>query len=266
MNDRTTPPAPVASASPRDQAAVPPSVSVLTEPLKRFHDEAWHTPEGRMVRELIFGLNDGVISTLAFLAGVTATLGEVRTILLGGLAAAVAGAVSMAMGAYVAAKSQRAFFDAEIAREAWEIKNMPDHERQEIREIYGRLGFTADEVEMIVRRVTSNPDLWLRFMSREELGLAEETFDPPLRSGVAAGVAFLVGSVLVLVPYLFPFSPRRAVAVAAGVAVTTLVITGAAKTWLTKEPLLRSSLELAGLGMLALVIGLLLGRLVGVAV
>jgi VIT1/CCC1 family predicted Fe2+/Mn2+ transporter len=103
-------------------------------------------------------------------------------------------------------------------------------------------------------------------MSREELGLAEETFDPPLRSAVATSLAFLVGSLLVLVPYLLPFPSGRTIMIAAAVAVVTLLVTGAAKTWLTKEPLLRSSLELAGLGMLACVIGLVLGRLVGVAV
>src|SRR5215510_9378625 len=106
---------PASPAPPR----VPARAVPLVEPLKRFHDEAWHTPGGRLVRELIFGLNDGVISTVGFLAGVTATLGDVHTIALGGLAAAVAGAVAMGVGAFVSSKSQRAFFQAEIAREAW---------------------------------------------------------------------------------------------------------------------------------------------------
>lgn len=245
--------------------APPPPIALLAEPLKRFHDEAWHTPQGRLVREIIFGLNDGVISTLGLLAGVTATMDDLRTIVLAGIAAAVAGAVAMGMGAFVSSKSQRAFFQAEIAREAWEIEHMPDHERQEIRDIYQRLGFTPEEVDIIVRRVTSNPALWLRFMSREELGLTEETFDSPLRVAVATSLAFLVGSTLLLLPYTFRPSPSRAVTAVAGVAVATLLATGAAKTWLTKEPLLRSSLELAGLGMLACAIGLALGRLVGVA-
>ena len=65
-------------------------VARLAEPLKRFHKEAWHTPHGRLIREVIFGLNDGVISTIGFLAGVTASMGDVRTIALGGLAAAFA--------------------------------------------------------------------------------------------------------------------------------------------------------------------------------
>ena len=236
----------------------------LAEPLKRFHDEAWHTPQGRLVRELIFGLNDGVISTIGFLAGVTATLGDAHTIARAGVAAAIAGASAMGMGAFVSAKSQRAFFQAEIAREAWEIEHMPEHEREEIREIYARHGFTPDEVDMIVRRVTSDPQLWLRFMSREELGLAEEAFDSPVRVAVVTGVSYLVGATLLLIPYILG-RPARPLAAAAVLAVGTLLVTGAAKTRLTKERPLVASLELAGLGILACLIGLVLGGLVGVA-
>jgi VIT1/CCC1 family predicted Fe2+/Mn2+ transporter len=241
-------------------------VARLAEPLKRFHEEAWHTPQGRLVRELIFGVNDGVISTIGFLAGVTATLGDSHTIALAGIAAAIAGAVAMGMGAFVASKSQRAFFQAEISREAWEIEHMPEHEREEIREIYQQLGFAPEEVEVIVRRVTSNPDLWLRFMSREELGLAEEKFDSPTRVGCVTSLAYLAGALLLLLPYAVRGTPAGAFTMSAVVAVLILLATGAAKTWLTKENPLRASLELAGLGILACAIGLLLGRLVGVAI
>ena len=248
------------------ERAPPAPVTKLAEPLKRFHQEAWHTPHGRLIREVIFGLNDGVISTIGFLAGVTASIGEPHMIALSGLAAAFAGALAMGIGAYVSSKSQRRFFEAEIAREAWEIENMPDHEREEIREIYGQLGFTADEIDMIVRRVTSNPELWLRFMSREELGLAEETFDPPGRIAVVTSLAYLAGALIVLVPYFLRLAAQPPFALAAALAVATLLVIGAAKTWLTKENPLVASLELAGLGVLAGIVGLVLGRLVGVAV
>src|SRR2546426_1552606 len=233
------------ASKPEGRPASPPPVTWLAEPLKRFHQEAWHTPQGRMVREVIFGLNDGIISIVGFLAGFTTSGADLRTIIVGGLAAAGAGAIAMGMGAYVSSKSQRAFFEAEIARERWEIENMPDHERQEIREIYQRLGFTPEEIDMIVRRVTSNPDLWLHFMSREELGLTEETFDSPLRVGAVTGLAFLVGAMLLLVPYAFHPGPRGGFLAAGLVAVVTLLVTGAVKTWLTREPPLRASLELA---------------------
>jgi vacuolar iron transporter family protein len=249
-----------------ERPPAPPSVARLAEPIKRFHDEAWHTPQGRLVREIIFGLNDGIISTVGFLAGVTATLADAHTIALGAIAAAIAGAVAMGVGAFVSSKSQRAFFQAEIAREAWEIEHMPDHERDEIREIYRKLGFTADETEIIVRRVTSSPELWLRVMSREELGLAEEVFDSPIRVGFVTSVSYQAGALLLLTPYAFTSNPPRAFVAAAAIALAALLVTGAAKTWVTKERPVRASLELAGLGVLACVIGLVLGWLVGVAV
>ncbi len=255
----------MASRKPDERPVAPPPAARLAEPIKRFHDEAWHTPQGRLVREIIFGLNDGVISTVGFLAGVTATLGDVHMIALGGIAAAVAGAVAMGVGAFVSSKSQRAFFQAEIAREAWEIENMPDHERQEIREIYQKLGFTPEETEIIVRRVTSSPELWLRVMSREELGLAEEVFDSPIRVGLVTSLAYQAGALLLLLPYALTRSPRHAFLAASAIAVASLFATGAAKTWVTKEPPLRAALELAGLGILACAIGLTLGWLVGVA-
>src|SRR5689334_3399762 len=239
------------ASKPEERPASPPPVTWLAEPLKRFHDEAWHTPQGRLVREIIFGLNDGIISTVGFLAGVTATLADAHTIALGAIAAAIAGAVAMGVGAFVSSKSQRAFFQAEIAREAWEIEHMPDHEREEIRDIYQKLGFTPEETEIIVRRVTSSPELWLRVMSREELGLGEHSFDSPLRAGVVTSVAFFVGALLLLLPYAFTRAAGHAFLVAAALAVGTLLATGAGKTWVTKEPPLRAALELAGLGVLA---------------
>ncbi|TMA41374.1 MAG: hypothetical protein E6J83_12785, partial [Deltaproteobacteria bacterium] len=96
------------ASTPRSECGpLPAPVTRLAEPLKRFHKEAWHTPQGRLIREVIFGLNDGLISTIGFLAGVTTTIGDLHTIALGGLAAAFAGALAMGIGAYVSSKSQR---------------------------------------------------------------------------------------------------------------------------------------------------------------
>src|SRR5438094_8232951 len=125
------------ASNPRGEPGpMPAPVTRLAEPLKRFHKEAWHTPQGRLIREVIFGLNDGVISTIGFLAGVTATIGDLHTVALGGLAAAFAGALAMGIGAYVASKSQLRFFEAEISRDACAIANLPTHISEEILELY----------------------------------------------------------------------------------------------------------------------------------
>src|SRR4030066_332574 len=83
---------------------------VTQHPHKRYHDEDWHTPKGRQIREVVFGMNDGLVSTVGFVAGVTGSIGESRMVLLTGMASIMAGAISMAMGGYLAPKSQRGVF------------------------------------------------------------------------------------------------------------------------------------------------------------
>src|SRR4030067_2866978 len=75
--------------------------------LKKYHDEDWHTPEGRQIREVVFGMNDGLVSTVGFVAGVTGAINNSRIVFLTGMAAITAGAVSMFLGASLASNSPR---------------------------------------------------------------------------------------------------------------------------------------------------------------
>src|SRR3989337_3416717 len=125
---------------------------VAQHPHKKFHDEDWHTPKGRQIREVVFGMNDGLVSTVGFVAGVTGSIAESRMVLFTGMGSIMAGATSMFIGAYLASKSQREFFQKELERERREIIESPEKEREEIREIFEGHGFTEDEVEMIVHR------------------------------------------------------------------------------------------------------------------
>ncbi len=227
----------------------------------RHHHEEWHTPKGRSIREIIFGVNDGLVTTIGFLAGVTGSISQSRYILLAGTAEVVAGAVSMGIGAYLATKSQREFFHSEVEQERWEIENMPEKETQEIRDIYGKMGFTHSEQGMIVNRVTSDKELWLRFMKREELGLIDEHLDDPVHVALTMGGSFFVGSLPPILPYFFFPDPNLAIAVAILFSVVFLFLVGAAKTRLTKVKPLRSGLETTILGILASSVGYGLGWL-----
>ena len=235
----------------------------MAEQAPRHHHEDWHTPKGRAIREVIFGMNDGLVTTIGFLAGVTSSIAESRYILLAGMAEVVAGAIAMAMGAYLATKSQREFFHSEIEQEKWEIEKTPEKEAQEIREIYGDMGFTSPEQEMIVNRVTSDKDLLLRFMKREELGLFDEYLDDPKQVGLTMGLSFLGGSLPPILPYFFIGDPHTAIWVAIFLSVIFLFSAGVAKTRLTKVKPLRSGLETTILGILASVVGYGLGWLAG---
>lgn len=228
-----------------------------------FHSEEWHSPKGRFIRDVMFGVNDGLVSTIGFVAGATSALMQTRLVLLAGFAAVVAGALSMSIGAYLASKSQREFFESEKARERREIEEVPEVERNEIRDIFARQGFQKDEVEMIVNRVTSDKELWIRFMMREELGMIEEAFDRPAIVACLMGVAFTVGGVVPLLPYLVMEDVIAALNVAVAVSLLALFIVGAAKTVLTKQPWLKSGLEVVLLGSLAAGVGFAIGKIVG---
>jgi VIT1/CCC1 family predicted Fe2+/Mn2+ transporter len=225
------------------------------------HVEDWHTPKGRVIREIVFGMNDGLVTTIGFLAGVTSSIAQGRYVLLAGIAEIVAGAISMALGAYLATKSQREFFHSEIEREKWEIDKMPEKEAEEIREIYSGMGFTRPEQEMIVNRVTSDKDVLLRFMKREELGLFDEHLDDPVHVAVAMGLSFAAGALPPIIPYFFIADPHRAIWVAILLSVAFLFSVGVAKTRLTKVNAVRSGLETTLLGIAACGIGYVLGWL-----
>jgi len=237
---------------------VPSSPHLLTS----LHSEDWHTPKGRFIREVMFGMNDGLVSTIGFVAGATGALMQTRLVLLAGVASVVAGALSMGIGAYLASKAQRDFFESEKARERREIEEVPEIERNEIREIFAKLGFQKDEVEMIVRRVTSDKDLWVRFMMREELGILEESFDNPVTVGLLMAGAFVVGAVAPLLPYMMMENVLMALKVAVAVSLVALFIIGVGKTVLTKQPWLRSGAEVMLLGSLAAGVGFVIGKIV----
>lgn len=239
---------------------------VTQHPHKRYHDEDWHTPKGRQIREVVFGMNDGLVSTVGFVAGVTGSIKDSRIVFLTGMAAIVAGAVSMFLGAYLASKSQKEFFEQEIAREKREIIESPDKERQEIRDIFTDHGFTEDEVEMIVHRVTSDKDRWIKFMMRDELGIIDEDFDNPLKVGMIMGISFIIGGLPLIFPFIFIHESLSALKFSIAIALAILLGIGIGKTMLTRTHWLKSSIETVLLGAVAAGIGYAFGRIFSIAV
>ena len=225
-------------------------------------DEAWHTPKGRAVREVIYGAADGIVTSLGFVIGVFGALRESRIILITGIAQASAGALSMGFSAYISSKSQTEFFLAEIERERREIQEMPDKEKEEVRKIYRSKGFSGSELEIVVDRITSNPKVWLRCMMEEELGLIFESFDVPWVVGGITAASYLLAAFLPIVPYALS-QPTVAFPWSTGISVLALLGLGVGKTWLTRTSPLRSGLELVTIGLICALVGYGIGRLVG---
>ncbi|MBI3333664.1 MAG: VIT1/CCC1 transporter family protein [Candidatus Omnitrophica bacterium] len=225
-------------------------------------DEAWHSPRGRAIREVVYGATDGIVTSLGFVIGVYGALHESRIILITGIAGASAGALSMGFSAYISSKSQSEFFLAEIERERKEIQEMPEKEKEEVAKIYRAKGFQGQELEMVVRRISADPTVWLRCMMEEELGLIVESFDTPWIVGGITAASYLAAAFLPIIPFALP-PVTAAFPLSVGISVLALFALGAGKTRLTRTPPLRSGLELIGIGLISALVGYCIGRLSG---
>jgi VIT1/CCC1 family predicted Fe2+/Mn2+ transporter len=218
-------------------------------------DEEWHGGGVESIRNVIYGVNDGLTATLGVLAGVGGASVNPRVVLIGGLSAMVASGVSMAGGAYLASKSQREVFEGQLAREAAEIEAMPDLERAELVQIYRSKGLTPEEAATIVGRITSDKKVWLETQAREELGLDVNQFENPMREGVVAGISTLVGGAIPVAGYLLgrfllgtAINGFAALVVAFAVSAALLFLIGSARSFFTGKGGVRSGIEMLVVG------------------
>ena len=231
------------------------------EPAAAYDAEAAHEPEEwhgggiESIRNVIYGVNDGLTATLGVLAGVGGASVNPRVVLIGGLSAMVASGVSMAGGAYLSSKSQREVYESQLAREAAEIEAMPELERAELVKIYRSKGLTPAEAETIVGRITSDKRVWLETQAREELGLDVSQFENPTREGLVAGISTLVGGVIPVLGYLLGRFLLGAAANGFGALVIAFVVSavllfgiGSARSLVTGKGAIRSGLEMLAVG------------------
>ncbi len=195
-------------------------------------------------------MNDGVISTLGFIAGMSGAVDNKNVILIAAFAELLAGSISMAAGAYISMKSQKEVFDAEIEREKREVENVPELEREELRDIYRKKGFNNDEVEMIVNRLTSTKEQWVNAMMHEELHLYPERLNKPIKVAYFMGISFVAGSLIPVLPIIFVHSELY-LFVSIGVSILGLFGLGAGKASLTNKSWITSGLEMAFIGVMA---------------
>ncbi len=234
--------------------------------LKEWHGEDWHTSKGRIIRDIVYAIDTGLITTIAFLAGVSVSLVVTQDVLLAGIAHIASGTIAIFFGAYISTKAQREFFHNQIEREKKEIEELPEKEREEIRDIFRDFGFKEGDLEVVVKRITADKDLWLKFMIQEEIGLVPGTTDNPARIGLISAVSFIVGTVPAVAPFFFVDMISRALLISIGLVAAFLFILGVWKTRITKVHWFRSGMETLLFGGISCGVGFLLGRIVGALV
>ncbi len=219
---------------------------------------------GSWIGDAIYGVNDGLGAIFGIVSGVSgATAGDPKYVLLAGLSGMIASALSMGSGAYLAAKSEREIYLAEIAREREAIA-MNGPEARELLALYYQVkGLPEDDAHKMVNHIASNPDQLLRALAAERLGSSEDALANPVVSAASGALSTAVGAMIPILPFFF-LQGIPAVVAAAIVSLAAHFAVGAAKSLITVRSWWSSGLEMtlvgAVEGAVTYGIGILLGK------
>jgi vacuolar iron transporter family protein len=212
----------------------------------------------------ILGSQDGLVNVLGILLGLTAATSDVRLIFVAAFAALGAESISMGAVAYTSTLARRKQYLKEVSRETAEMKEVPEKERSEVREIFEKWGYQGDELERLTDLIASKPKAWLEFMMSHELKLESVDESEPRRSFLVVLSSTIFGSFIPLVPY---FLVGKDVVLGAIVSVTVsgvvLFIIGFYEARMTVGSLWKSGLQMAAIGLAAGLAGFLIGHFIG---
>ncbi|GAB2279949.1 Vacuolar iron transporter 1 [Dionaea muscipula] len=210
-----------------------------------------HFTAGEVVRDIIIGVSDGLTVPFALAAGLSGADASSSIVLTAGIAEVAAGAISMGLGGFLAAKGEADHYARELKREQEEIIDVPDTEAAEIAEILARYGIEPHEYAPVVNALRRNPEAWLDFMMKFELGLEKPDPKRALQSAFTIAVAYAIGGLVPLSPYIFISHVQKAVVVSIIVTLLALLIFGYVKGRFTGNKPFRSAFETALIGALA---------------
>jgi len=223
---------------------------------------------GAWVGDAIYGVNDGLGAIFGIVSGVSgATLGDPAQtshyVLLAGLSGMIASALSMGSGAYLAAKSEREIYMAEVAREREAIR-MNGPEARELLSLYYQVkGLPEEDAIHMVNHIASDPEQLLRALASERLGSSEDALANPMVSASSGALSTAVGAIIPVIPFFF-MQGVPAVIAAAIVSLVAHFAVGAAKSLITVRSWWASGLEMTVVGALegavTYGIGILLGK------
>ena len=223
--------------------------------------ERWRVAAFGRIREVVFGAQDGLISTLALVTAVAAAVPDKSTVVIAGLAGALAGMISMGTGTYLGSKAEREVFQAEIEKEAKELEENPAEEMAELVFLYHQQGLSYHEAREMAEHIASDKELWLRTLVEKELGIDPDLATSPVKDALTMGGTFILAAMIPIIPYFFT-GGNLAIGVSAGATLATLFALGMGKGRLVQRSPLLQGLEILLIGAAAAGLGWVLGEIV----
>ncbi|RSK47134.1 VIT1/CCC1 transporter family protein [Hymenobacter rigui] len=210
-----------------------------------------HLTSSAMLQDIVIGLSDGLTVPFALAAGLSGAVQSSGLVITAGLAEVVAGSIAMGLGGYLAGRTEVEHYESELQREYQEIKDVPHVERAEVDELLQEMGLSEATREQAVRELTADPDQWVRFMMKYELGLEKPDPRQAPKSAFTISAAYAVGGLIPLSAYFLTSTPTQGLLWSAVITLVCLLIFGYLKSSMTGQPPVLGALKMAGTGTLA---------------
>jgi VIT1/CCC1 family predicted Fe2+/Mn2+ transporter len=226
--------------------AVPGAQARLDKILGR---EKWHRTGASWISGAIYGANDGLAAVFGIVAGVAGATNGSSAVLTAGLAGAIASALSMATGAFLAERSEAEVAAANLERERQEIAAHPEEEKEELSLFYQLKGVDEATADLLAEQLSKNPDAMLKALAVEEFGITGEGGGDPVQAAIAAGISTGLGAIIPVIPFMLT-TGAAAIIAAAVVSLVAHFLVGAAKSLVTLRSWWGAGLEMTLAGVI----------------
>jgi VIT1/CCC1 family predicted Fe2+/Mn2+ transporter/ferritin-like protein len=211
--------------------------------------EKWHRSGGGWISGAIYGANDGLAAVFGIVAGVSGATGGSSSVLTAGLAGAIASALSMATGAFLAERSEAEVAHANLERERQEIAAHPEEEKEELSLFYQLKGIDEQTADEMAERMSRYPEAMLMALAAEEFGVTDASGGDAVEAALAAGISTGLGAIVPVIPFFFA-TGATAIIAAAIVSLAAHFLVGAAKSLVTLRTWWAAGLEMTLAGVI----------------
>ncbi|MFA5999932.1 MAG: VIT1/CCC1 transporter family protein [Candidatus Paceibacterota bacterium] len=211
-----------------------------------------------VLREVVFGMEDGMVSTLGSVTRIAIGSNNHPVVILAGVVIISVESISMGIGSYLSNLSQEEMERRKIEEEKEELKNFPNEEKEELRQIYLREGWSETLALQMSEEASKKESLILKEMVLHELKIGDEEASISIKGGIYMFFAYIIGGIIPLLSYLV-LPIKSAVPISIVVTLVGLFLLGISTTKFTKQPILKSGMRVLIMGGIALAVGLLAG-------
>lgn len=218
--------------------------------IKNAHKEE-HLKSSDFITDIVIGMSDGLTVPFALAAGLSGAVQSNSVVITAGIAEIVAGSIAMGLGGYLAGKTEQEHYQSELDREYYEVKNIPEKEKEEVRLVFAQYGLDGPTQNIIADAFARDKNKWVDFMMKYELGLEKPDANRARKSAATIGVSYIVGGLIPLLAYFFTSTPSEGLLISALLTIICLFIFGYFKSRVTGQPALKGALKVTLIGITA---------------